>query len=328
MASLAVDLGGTKVLFQLTLEHGEVLHESELASEDYKSFSDALKCFLQHERAQGILVKTACIAVAGPVNGTQARVTNLPWQIDANELENTFSITKVLLCNDFEAVGYGIDHLADDELITLQKGELSGSTNVRAVIGAGTGLGQAILTKTDEKWLVMPTEGGHVDFAPTTARQIVLLEHLIERFGHVSYERLLSGAGLVIIYEFLRSYLQKSESAALRNAMINGDAAAAISDFANQQHDPLAIEAMKMFFEIYGAQVANLALACLPYGGIYIAGGIAAKNLHWFEKSEFLAAFHKKGKMTSLMGHFPVHVIKQPHVGLKGARSLAQQILV
>jgi glucokinase len=234
MALLAVDLGGTKILFQLSLQQGEVLLESELASEDFDSFSDVLQCFLQHDAAQNVQIQAACIAVAGPVNGTQASVTNLPWQIDAVELEKTFSITKVHLCNDFEAVGYGIDQLEADELITLQQAGSAESANVRAVIGAGTGLGQAILTKTAEHWQVMPTEGGHVDFAPTSARQIVLLEHLMERFGHVSYERLLSGSGLVIIYEFLRSYLQKSESAELREAMINGDAAAAISDFANQ----------------------------------------------------------------------------------------------
>ncbi len=328
MALLAVDLGGTKILFQLSLQQGEVLLESELASESFASFEEALQTFLQDEIAHDINIKAACVAVAGPVNGRQASVTNLPWQIDADQLIKQFSIPVVHLCNDFEAVGYGIDTLKEDELFTLQAGYTSDSSNVRAVIGAGTGLGQAILTSTSSSWQVMPTEGGHVDFAPTSSRQIVLLEHLIERFGHVSYERLLSGSGLVIIYEFLRSYLQKPEMPELREAMINGDDAAAISEFANEYQDSLACEALNLFFEIYGAQVGNLALACLPYGGIYIAGGIANKNQDWFMSSPFLAAFQHKGKMESLMSRFPVHVIIHPHVGLKGARFLAQQILV
>lgn len=328
MASLAVDLGGTKILFQLLLEQDEIVAELELASEQFDSFYDALAIFFEHEKVQGLEVDSACIAVAGPVSNTQAQVTNLPWQIETKVLLEQFPIAKVHLCNDFEAVGYGVETLAETDVLTLQQGSSDLPLQVRAVIGAGTGLGQAILAQTPSGWQVMPTEGGHVDFAPANARQALLLERLTERFGHVSYERLLSGAGLVIIYEFLRGYLQKDETPELRQAMIDGDAAAAISQYANQYQDELAVEAMQLFFEIYGAQVGNLALSCLPYGGVYIAGGIGAKNLDWFQNSEFLAAFNRKGKMASLMSRFPVHVIKHPQVGLQGAQFLAKQFLV
>ncbi len=328
MTLLAVDIGGTKTLFQLSLEQGDIVAELELASGDFAEFYDALAVFFEQPKVKNTKVDAACLAVAGPVSGDKARVTNLPWQIDSKTILEQFPIENVHLCNDFEAVGYGIETLSADDVFELQEGDSEQSQQIRAVIGAGTGLCQAILTNTTSGWQVMPTEGGHVDFAPTNAKQVLLLEHLLERFGHVSYERLLSGSGLVIIYEFLRGYLQKDEAPALRQAMIDGDAAAAISLFANQHQDELAIEALGLFFEIYGAQVGNLALACLPYGGIYIAGGIGGKNVTWFEDSAFLTAFNHKGKMQALMSAFPIYVIKQPQVGLLGARLLALRILV
>jgi len=327
MLVLAADIGGTKTLFQLSLEQGEVIAELEFASQEFSSFYDMLAQFFERALDQNTHVEAACFAVAGPVSGTEASVTNLPWKIETTAIKERFPIAQVSLCNDFEAVGYGIDTLAEDDLHVLQQGDALQPSNVRAVIGAGTGLGQAILMQTASRWQVMPTEGGHVDFAPTSARQMMLLEHLRDRFGHVSFERVLSGPGLVSIYNFLRSYFQKEENPALRQAMIDGDAAAAISEFANEYQDELASEALALFFEIYGAQVGNLALACLPYGGIYIAGGIGGKNLAWFTSSKFLDAFAFKGKMNHLMDKFPIYVITQPQVGLQGARALALQML-
>jgi glucokinase len=328
MLVLAADIGGTKTLFQLSLEQGDVIAELEFASQDFSSFYDMLAQFFERVLEQDTNINAACFAVAGPVSGTQASVTNLPWKIDVAVIKERFPIAQISLCNDFEAVGYGIDTLAQHDLHALQQGDMPQASNVRAVIGAGTGLGQAILMQTASRWQVMPTEGGHVDFAPTNAKQIMLFEHLRERFGHVSYERVLSGPGLVSIYNFLRSYLQKEENTDLRQAMIDGDAAAAISLFANEQNDELASEALALFFEIYGAQVGNLALACLPYAGIFIAGGIGGKNLDWFTSSKFLEAFAFKGKMNHLMHKFPIYVITQPQVGLQGARLLALQMLV
>lgn len=328
MTILAVDLGGTKTLFELTRENGELIAELELASQSYASFNDALAAFFALDAVKSETVSSACFAIAGPVNGQHAQVTNLPWQIDASEILTQFPIKQLQLCNDFSAVGYGISELNDDDVLTIQTGEQQQDCSVRAVIGAGTGLGQALVVNTEQGWKVLATEGGHTDFAPQTANQDLLLTHLRERFGHVSYERVLSGPGLVSIYEFLRGYLQKDENPALRQAMMMGDEAAAISQFANQQQDGLAAESLSMFFSIYGAQAGNLALSCLPFGGVYIAGGIAVKNLSWFEQSDFLAAFNAKGKMQHLMSKFPIHVIKHPQVGLLGARALAKQSVV
>lgn len=324
---LAVDIGGTKTLLQLSSVEGEVIIEQSFPSQQYDSF-DLLLCeFLSQKEIKQHTVVSACFGVAGPVVGTQAVVTNLPWILDADELAQQFSIEYVEMCNDFEAVGHGIACLKDDEIIVLQEGEPD-LTCPKAVIGAGTGLGQALMIPENGTWKVLPTEGGNVDFAPTDQKQILLLEHMMKRFGQVSYERIVSGAGLVTIYDFLRAYQQRDEDPDLRQAMIDGDPAEAISQFALKQGNELAIEALDMFIKIYGAQAGNLALSVIPMAGLYIAGGIAAKNIERFQEAGFMKAFCAKGKMAHLVEKIPVYLILQPKVGLLGARLLAHQSVV
>ncbi len=324
---LAVDIGGTKTLFQLSTDDNEVILECTYASGNYASFDAVLSEFLSNEVIKSLSIDSACFAVAGPVLGRDAYVTNLPWQLNADELANKFAIDHIHLCNDFEAVGYGISCLSDDDIVTLQQGQpVEGAP--RAVIGAGTGLGQALLIPEAQNWKVLATEGGHVDFAPTNKRQILLLENMMKRFGQVSYERLVSGIGLVTIYEFLRAYLQYDEDPKLRQAMIATDPSAAISDFAINNGDSLASQALDMFVEIYGSQAGNLALSVLPRAGLYIAGGIAAKNLARFQTGTFITAFNAKGKMADLAKTIPVRLILEPKVGLLGARLLARQYTV
>jgi glucokinase len=324
---LTADIGGTKTLFQLTMENDNVLLEQEYISQQFASFDLVLAEFLGQDQIKHCAIGRACFAVAGLVSGRDAQVTNLPWQLNADELVKNFNIEYVHLCNDFEAVAHGIACLADNEIITLQQGEVD-ETMPRAVIGAGTGLGQALLFPITNGWQVVSTEGGHTDFAPTDNKQILLLEHLIERFGHVSYERVVSGVGLVTIYQFLRAYQQYDENPQLRQAMITNDPAAAISQLANEHEDPLAVESLDLFIKIYGAQAGNLALTVSPRGGLYLAGGIAAKNIERFKQGQFINAFVAKGRMQSLMEKIPVHLIIQPKVGLLGARILAQKIIV
>lgn len=324
---LAVDIGGTKTLFQLSSEKGDSIAEHRFASQDYESFDDVLAAFFDQADLSDVVIDKACIAVAGPVIGKKASVTNLPWQLDTDKLQHDFSIKHVQLINDFEAVAYGISCLTDDELVTLQSGEADHSS-AKAVIGAGTGLGQALMFPEKETWKVIATEGGHVDFAPTDPKQVLLLEHMIHRFGHVSYERIVSGAGLVNIYDFLRGYGQHPEDAQLRQRMIDDDPAEAISHFALEQNDELALEALDMFIKIYGAQAGNLALNTIPRAGLYIAGDIAIKNLERFQQAGFMDAFLAKGKMQHLVRKIPVYLITQPRVGLMGARLLAQQSVV
>lgn len=320
---LAADIGGTKTLIQLSAVAGDVIASERYLSADYQSFEQVLTTFLESLDEQ-YQVDVACLAVAGPVFGDKANVTNLPWQIQADELVAAYAIGKVILCNDFEAVGYGINALEEKDVLTLHAGQ--SRSGPRALIGAGTGLGQAYLLEQDDDWQVIATEGGHTDFAPTDRTQVRLLEHLFDRFGHVSYERLVSGSGLVTIYHFLRDYRQYEEDADCRLAMVNADAANVISEFA-RKGEPLAKEAMALFFSIYGAQAGNLALTVMPKAGLFLAGGIAAKNLDQLEQSDFMNAFLNKGRMQSLLETIPVKVILQPEVGLYGAHFLARKAM-
>jgi len=324
---LAVDIGGTKTFCQLSTTEGEVLLAHEYISQHYVSFDALLGVFFSQITIASTMRISACFAVAGPVLGRNGTVTNLPWRLNADQIATRFDFQHVQLCNDFEAVAVGINCLSDDEIITLNKGkqQLDG---VRAVIGAGTGLGQAILLPERDDWRIVATEGGHVDFAPRNDLQMALLSYLLPQFGHVSYEHVVSGAGLVSIYHFLCQQAGREASASIKAAMIDGDVAAAISHSALIEHDTVASQALDLFIDIYGAQAGNLALSVLSRGGLYIAGGIAAKNLLRFQDGRFMAAFTDKGKMAELAATIPVKLIMQDKVGLKGAHLLALRYAV
>lgn len=324
---LAVDIGGTKTLCQLSTEDGGVIQEHEYISQQFVSFEALLHTFLSTVTMKTSMTIKACFAVAGPVLGRDATVTNLPWKFNADILAASFGFQSVQLCNDFEAVAIGISSLSEDEVITLNEGQPQ-VNGVRAVIGAGTGLGQALLLPNSDGWRVVATEGGHVDFAPRNDLQVALLSYLWTQFDHVSYERVVSGVGLVSIYDFLCQQNQDDVSATLTAAMAQGDAAAAISHHALIEQDSLATQALDMFIDVYGAQAGNLALTALARGGLYIAGGIAAKNRQRFQDGRFMGAFTDKGKMASLAKTIPVKLILQDKVGLKGARLLAMRYAV
>ncbi len=326
--TLAADIGGTNSTFALTAASGEV-SSARLDSQNFASFDDMLTAFLAQVGVRGIDITVACFAIAGPVTGETATVTNLPWIAETQAISDTFEIADVRLCNDFQAVGYGIAALSEDDLLSLQKGAPD-LTSPRAVIGAGTGLGQAFLIPRTQngmqQWQVFPTEGGHTDFAPINVTQLPLWEKLTQRLGHVSYERLVSGVGLVEIYQFLLETGEIAESAACREAMLVGDAAAEISRFALVKKDPMALATLDWFVRLYGAQAGNFALSILPRGGLYLAGGIAAKNRSAFEDGRFMTAFLDKGRMRPVLEKIPVNLILRTDVGLLGAQVLAKQV--
>jgi len=319
---LAVDIGGTKTLFQLSNDQGDVLFEQRLISADFAHFDLALAAFLNQDQLKDYQIDSACFAVAGPVSGRDASVTNLPWQLNADSLAVKFNIAVVTLCNDFAAVAYGIAGLEDKDILTLQHGDEK-KTAPRAVIGAGTGLGQAVLVNNEQGWQVLATEGGHTNFAPTDQQQIALLSHLMIKYEQVSYERLVSGVGIKDIYEFLLLDQKHTVSDALQEALKVGDTAAVISEFAREYDDALAQATMALFISVYGSQAGNLALTVLPMAGLYIAGRIAVKNKHLFEQGLFMTAFNAKGKMAGLMTTIPVRSILNEQIGLVGARLLA-----
>ncbi len=321
---LAGDIGGTKTLLQI-FRQGEA--RSPILCKSYPSAShdgleDMLEIFL-HEA--GIReVAAACFALAGPVAGRQVKLTNLPWAVDADALVARYHIPRVTLINDFEAVGLGIAALQPDDLLPLQQGEAQ-QQGVRIVVGAGTGLGVAWLTWQGDRYAVHPSEGGHIDFAPADEMQIALLQYLQQRHGHVSYERIVSGPGLVAIYEFLRDSARFTPSPALLTALQSDDGAATLARFAVGGSEPIARQALQLFISIYGAFVGNIALAALPRGGIYIAGGIAAKIATEMQQGGFTQAFLAKGRFAGLLATLPLAIVKNPQVGLLGASLRVQQ---
>jgi len=321
---LAGDIGGTKTLlqvFEAGLERAPLLCKS-YPSADYASLAEIVAVFLREAAVQEIA--TACFALAGPVHSRKAKLTNLPWEVDADFLAAHFQIADVCLINDFEAVGLGIAALGESDLLSLQQGETQ-TQGVRIVVGAGTGLGVAWLSWTENGYAVHPSEGGHIDFAPTNELQYALLQYLQQRHGHVSYERIVSGPGLVAIFEFLRDARYGSPSVELITAMSEGDAAAAITHFATEQKEEIALQSLEIFTQIYGAFVGNIALTALPRGGIYVAGGIAAKIATQIRQGGFIDSFLDKGRFKGELAKLPLSIVTNAQVGLLGASLQAQK---
>ncbi len=327
MHILAGDIGGTHTRLRIAecaANRCRALRDRRFASRDYAGFDEILRAFLKDATWP---IDGVCLAVAGPVaqaaRGQSVRLTNLPWRIDGDSLARAFGFPRVRLINDFQAVGYGIEALGEDAFVVLQKGEPVRHAP-RAVIGAGTGLGQAILVWQGERYASIATEGGHVDFGPTDELQIELARHLIRRHGHASYELVLSGPGLMRLYNFLRDTGVAVESRGMTQALQTGDPAAALTQAALARTDALATATVDLFVRIYGAQAGNLALAAGAKGGLYIAGGIAPRIVELLANGTFLQAFRNKGGMSALAAAIPVMVVMNPNVGLLGAMRAAQ----
>ena len=291
-------------------------------NDQYPGVAEIVESFLAAcpERSQSIA--SACFALAGPIAGRRMRLTNLPWEVDADVLAARLNLAHVRFVNDFAAVGYGIDGLEPAELRTLQAGRPE-SRGVRAVLGAGTGLGMATLVWIGSAYRVLPSEGGHSDFAPVNEVQTRLLHYLSNRLGRVWCGAVLSGRGLERIYAFL----SEADTLRLRTSASRVDAvqmsAAEITSRALEGADPRAVSAMNLFLDIYGAVAGNLALTVMARGGLYIAGGIAPRIASMFAEGGFLRAFCSKGKFAEIMQTIPVHIVLSPDVGLRGARTLA-----
>jgi glucokinase len=321
---LAGDIGGTKTLLRLS-ECGdgrcEVLEERRYENADFQDFRSLLDDFLG---GQGAAPEAACIACAAPIAGTSVRLTNLDWVIDAEHIARGFEIPRVRLINDFEAQAVAVAGLAEGDLATLQPGKpVEGAP--RVVLGAGTGLGVAWVVWTGSAWLPVATEAGHMDFAPAGELQMNLARRLARKFGHVSWERVLSGPGLVEIFGFVDEELSDAPRG-LGSLAPGEDAAARITELALRRRHPGAEEALDLFVRLYGAFAGNLALGGLTRGGVYLAGGIAPRILQRLRGDDFREAFRAKGRFSGLMAEFPVHVVTNPAAGLLGATLAAAEL--
>lgn len=329
MRVLAGDIGGTKVLLQLAeLEGGiyRLIAEQRYASGAYDGLLPIVREFLHFAgMVPPSVPHAACFGIAGPIvqtpEGQAARVTNLPWVVESARLARELNIPRVRLINDFQAVGYGIEALTPQDFVILQNGDPQPG-EPRAVLGAGTGLGQGLLVWQGGHYECVATEGGHVDFAATEELQMELLRYLKERYGRVSYERILSGPGLINLYSFFVVRGERSGADLLQTP----DPAAAISEAASRGDDAAARAALQLFAKIYGAQAGNVALSYLAGGGIYIAGGIAPKILPALQDGSFIRAFVDKGRMSPLLASFPVYVVTNTRVGLLGAALVASRL--
>ncbi|MDT8363212.1 MAG: glucokinase [Nitrosomonas sp.] len=318
------DIGGTKTLLRASVTSNNTSApylERYYDSLSYDDFDTILDDFLQDLPAAP---KVVCLAIAGPVIDQQVALTNLNWHIGAQHIKSRFSIPAIRIMNDFEAVAYSIEALSTDNLVTLQAGSRQSAT-ASVVLGAGTGMGVAWLVTCANRTTVLATEAGHIDFAPANTFQIALLDYLGLRYGHVSIERILSGQGLVDLFNFLQQY--SPESGQTGNKQLVANNAAMVTRLAFEQQHPAALQTLEHFSEIYGAYAGNLALAGLCHSGVYIAGGIAPRILQILQQPGFIRAFQNKGRFSALMQTIPVHVIVNDKAGLLGAELIAHRML-
>jgi glucokinase len=323
---LAGDIGGTKSNLAVFEERGGRLAavvQQRYASHEYAGFEEMVSVFLKHAEPACGKKRIACagFGVAGPVVENRVHATNLPWIVDGRKLQETFGFEHVLLMNDLEATGHSLEHLRADELCVLNQGNPQpGGT--RALLAAGTGHGQALLVWNGQGYRVAPSEGGHSDFAPHTEQQIELLRFMRKRTAHVTWELILSGRGFRTLHEFLDSSVRHDsfdEPA--------GDAAAPeITRRGLEKSCPVCVETLDLWTAIYGAEAGNLALKVLALGGVYVAGGIAAKILEKIKDGTFLKNFcDREEKFEELMRDIPVTVVLNEDAPLLGAAYRARQ---
>ena len=321
---LCGDIGGTKTKLGFFRRHAPLtpVRVETFRNADAGDFGAILSRFLGGEAPA---LAAACFGVAGPVAGARVETTNLPWVIDAAALAQALG-TRVFLLNDLEALAYGVSVLVDDGSVVLNAGAAE-AHGPRAIIAAGTGLGEAGLVWNERRWLAVASEGGHADFAPRNEREIALLRHLQGTYGHVSYERVLSGPGLTNVFEYLRDVEQRAVPPALAQAYAAGDPAAAITTAALADEAVIASTALDMFVAIYGAEAGNWALKLKATGGVWVGGGIAPKILPKLEDGTFLAAFLDKGRFADFLARVPVHVVVAKDTTLYGTACYAESRL-
>lgn len=323
---LAGDIGGTKTnvaLFEIE-EAGKPLAQRSFPSNKYDSLESIIAEFVAEHQPQ---VTRACFGIAGPVKDGQVKTPNLKWTVDGRTLAQTLKLEHVSLINDLEATAYGIEGLGEAQLHTLNEGKEERGAH-RALIAAGTGLGMAGLFYDGRHYRPIASEGGHIDYAPRTAIEHELLNYMHARVGgRVSYERVLSGPGLFNIYSFLRDHKYGEEPDWLAAEIKAGDGSAAVSIAGLGGKSQLAVKALDLFVEIYGAMAGNLALILKATGGLYIGGGIAPKLIEKLKDGTFMRAFVDKGRMSALVSNIPVRVILDDKAALYGAARCAVEVI-
>jgi glucokinase len=316
MLFLSGDVGGTKTILAIYESKGKKLKciKSETyPSKNYNCLEEIIELFLSKER-----IAKACFGVAGPVENNICIATNLPWVVKGGEIAKKFKIPIVFIINDLKANAYGLKTLSSEDFFVLNKGKKVKWGN-QCLISAGTGLGEAPIFFNGSDLLPSDSEGGHCDFAPRNEKEVELLLYLSRKFGHVSYERVLSGSGIVNIYEFLIDQKYYQEKPSIKKQIKIEDPAEVISRAAKEKKCPACVETLRWFCSIYGAEAGNLALKVFAIGGTFIGGGIAPKIIDQIKGGEFFKAFTDKGRFSSFLQNIPVYVVLDLNTTLKGS---------
>lgn len=323
---LAGDVGGTKTLLAVYAftQSGRLalVREGRFASKEHDHLETIVQRFLREGNER---IESSAFGVPGPVLDGEAQVTNLPWKIAISSLTQATGCFRMRLMNDLETTAYGSLFLPSEEMLTLNPGKPRHGH--RAIIAAGTGLGQAFLFWDGTRYWPAATEGGHADFAPRTEQESALLAFLHKRYGRVSYERVLSGPGLVNIFDFLREDQHRHVAPIVIERLQTEDPAAVIGESGVNGVCSTCAEAVAFFLTAYGAQAGNLALTIMALGGVYIGGGIITKMLPRLPESELLPTFLDKGRHAALMADIPLHVILNPKTSQLGAAHAAKELL-
>ena len=322
---LAGDVGGTKCNLGLFLQEGLILRsvfQRRLATRDYAGFEDLVEDFLKQARAADANAKAPAVdaagfGVAGVVAGGRHYSENLPWVVDVSALAHTLELKNVRLLNDLTATALSLERLSLNDFVSLNSGTPAHNAT-RAVIAAGTGLGEAILFWDGETYRVAPAEGGQADFAPRTEREIQLLSHLRVQLPHVSCEEIVSGRGFRRIHEFLNSGVRHASFESLEGTL-EGNAASEITQRALAQSCPVCVETLGFWTEIFGGVTGNFALQTMALGGIYIAGGIAVKILPKLQDGIFFKSFCGESKLAPVLARIPISVVVNEDAPIWGA---------
>jgi glucokinase len=337
---LAGDIGGTKTLLGLYSADSDrptAIEIGEFTTLDYDGIEPMVREFLGAWKVEPRTLAATCVGVAGAVTNQVARLTNVPWLVDAEAMHAALGLRRVELLNDLEALAYSVPILQPEEVAVLQQGVPLPDGNA-AVIAAGTGLGEAMLHNIDGRFVPFASEGGHADFAARTPRELDLVRELTRVFGRVDVEHVVSGPGLVNIYQFTHRAFGDGPTTtphSIPPARLCGpvgtnrhdpELAARIYQCARDGLCPECVEALEMFLSAYGSETGNLALRAMATAGMYIGGGIAPKILPSLETGPFIDAFRAKEPLADLIATIPVSVILNPDSGLLGAAVRAAQM--
>jgi glucokinase len=326
MRVLAGDVGGTKTrlaVFDVEGTSLDTVTEHSYPSGSYNGLEDIVREFLGGTSTE---CRHACFGIAGPVQDGRVQTTNLPWIVEEQALAEMFGFERVALINDLEANAWGIDALREDDFYVVNAGNPESEGNA-CIVSAGTGLGEAGLYRDRQRHWPFACEGGHANFSPSSDLEIALLTYLRERHGHVSWERVVSGMGLVNVHDFLRAHRRVATPSWLREEMSAGDAASAISRAALDNRDSLCDEALDLFVHLYGVEAGNHALKIMATGGVYLGGGVAPKNLERFKGPGFMQGFLDKGRMQPLLETMPVKIILNDRTALFGPALYLEVVL-